>query len=263
MEFQEVIRFWWRATARAFDDLRIKEQVIDGLTAIAITLIVAWIFTQGVRSIDWVKTLWVSFSGSPPDDWQKLIVAGGIALLINYIIQPAKMYKELGGFVDTPFKMTERDPVKDNRPASQARSGSITIENISPKFRIEDCFLTLDRILNEKGEDCLYSQQKRISWSSGLRDDPSDDKRVNREINIRPQEKVVADLVETQPDNTIIPTVWSTHPPLPIGKYEFYINGHGLFRGFEFTKPEVFIVEYEGKNKVLVSKKAVKQKPSI
>jgi len=243
--------------ARAFTDLRIKERVMDGLTLIGITLIVSWIFTQGVTSIDWVKTVWISFSGGPPDDWQKLVATIGVALLINFIVQPAKMYKELGGFVANPFKINARDRVSDNRPDSQSRSGSITVENVHPKLTITDCFLTLDSILDESKKERLYSQQKYISWSSGLRKDPKVAERINEEIEIRPEVKFVADLIETQ-NNVIVPTVWSGHPPLEIGKYEFHINAHGRFSGFEATKKEVFIVDYKGKNNVSVTKKGDK-----
>ena len=260
MELSEVIHFWWRVTARVFTNLRIKERFAGGLTIIGITIIVAWIFSQGITSVDWVKTGWISFSGSPPTEWQKLLVASVFAILINLIVQPAKMYKELGGFVNNPFELTARDPVKDNRSENQARSGSITVKNLHPKFRIEECFLTLDSIIDNAGNELLYSQQKKISWSSGLRDDPNDSKRINREIPVRPEVPVVADLVETDGEHQrIIPTVWSTHPPLPIGKYEFLVCAHGKFRDFEITKKEVFLVEYVEKNKVIITKKYGKQ----
>jgi hypothetical protein len=167
---------------------------------------------------------------------------------------PVQMYQELGGFIENPFRLVPRPPVADNRPAYIPRSASLTVENISP-FVIEECFLTLERIIDEDGEDRLYSRQRKLSWSSGEAQDENYGKRVNHPLDVISGVQRVADMAEAQLER-LVPTVWRGEQFLPVGIYEMHITAHGTWRGHDIRKSGIFILNYKGGNNVEVTEKS-------
>lgn len=256
------ILFWWKVLGEILRSVISGGSFVNNVPAIVAALLVSILSGVGISKTDIAKVAWTEITGQQPGAWLAVVSALLVYIVINLLYQPANMYKKLGGFVNQPFKLTPRPRVDDNRPQSQPRSGSITVENVLAKKTLKDCVLTIDSIKDKDGKERLYSQQRRVSWSSGLRSDPTENKRINQEIDIRPKIPVVADLFETQNNNTIVPTTWSPHPALPIGVYDVRVMAHGRLDGFDVNEEKTFVVEYIGGNNIVVIEKTVKNKKS-
>lgn len=172
-----------------------------------------------------------------------------LIFIFSLVYIPAKIYEEQGGFVDNPFEIVARPPLRKKK--DEFRYASLTIINTS-EMVIKDCFVTLDDIIDKNNNSVLFSRQRRLSWSSG---EGLDGNLVNKELNIIPGEPRICDVATTAPNNSEVTiTVWRGTQSFRAGKYKVVITAHGQWDNRPIRKKEEFILTYRGKNLIKLEK---------
>ena len=155
----KIIRKYWKEVViRAFKPLWAEMTMRVVIITVVLLLLIMGI--SGIfLTLGWTQ---VSFLANRITEFQvglstfSLTLAVFVVLFILSIYSvPAKMYDELGGFIENPFLLRARPPLPKHQ--SEERYASIDVINTS-HVTIEKCFLTLDDILDNDGNSIIYSQ---------------------------------------------------------------------------------------------------------
>jgi len=121
------------------------------------------------------------------------------------------------------------------------------------KLIIEKCYITLDDILDEKGDSIKIDGQRRLSWRQG--EGTNKNYPVNEQLNIVKGEPRVCDLASTDfKFDRIAFSTWSGFSNhIPIGMYTIYITVFGEWQKHQLNEPYSLILNYEGRNNLLIS----------
>jgi uncharacterized integral membrane protein len=175
-----------------------------------------------------------------------ILIAGSFIIYTIYQIPP-KMYKELGGFIGNPFELSSRPPLA-KQPTAQ-RYASIIVANTT-RTKIEDCFITLDSVINENQKVNILSRQMRLCWNQSVGNE-NIKKELDIVINV-PRIINVAIAPSSSSNEQLEFTTWMGQKMLPIGKYNAKITAHGQWEGKSIDKIGDFIIEFKGMNLITI-----------
>lgn len=244
-----ILRFWGRVLLRYKDTviriLQVRDQIVEGslrLIGLIVASILGW---SGVMSLDLVQQL----SG----DWQAfvryaslLLVGAAVILVFNLILQPVKMYDELGGFLDNPLSITpEPKRLRSDIPTW----ASVKVSNLS-RFRVEECTLTLKDVEDMADGKHVLRTSERLTWSG--RDQMQPDQPGTEGKTIIGKGWRICDIAHTQAKlNRAIFTLWfNNNQTVPPGHYriEVEVNGEWIRedRPIGFSGRVFFDLAYDG-----------------
>ena len=185
------------------------------------------------------------------DAWYSIVTGlfWFIMLLVAAIYQiPAKMYEELGGFIDYPFKITCLPPKP--RDAGEHRAASLEIQNVTA-IPVDACFLMLDGVASNDGGAVNFEGPRRLEWSAR---EGIGGERPKRELPLTRGAPRIANIAEQVPNHDKIRfTLWNGMLTLGKGRFELAVTPHGQWKDKTVQGRQILIVmEYQGGNQLAI-----------
>ena len=228
--FQDIkitILFWLKVFGEILRSLDITGTIMNSIPSIAAVLLVSVFSGVEISKIDALKVAWTKITGEQPDAWLTVFAIAFVYIFIGIIYQPAKIHKELGGFIENPFSLEVYHSKKQTKETDD-KWVSLAVVNKSVSENIENCFLRLDDIVSKDTNKSIIEDIQKLTWSSR---EHNQIQHGDQPLSISASDFGVCDVARTLlENNTAFFTTWFGEQHIDNGLYDLTICVLGTFK---------------------------------
>lgn len=238
-KFWDIVNERFKKNLREDDDM--KSSFRDFLIPLGLTILLAVAFFSDGIEVNFAESAFVNLVYEMFFSLLPLIIKVVFLLYKGFIETPATLYSEQGGFIENPFFVRAHAPRE--KESNEDRWATVDIVNVS-NFFVDECFVTLDEVVDNNGNSFLDSQKRSVLWGNSL----GSENRRNK-IKLHPRVPAPCDIARTFVEENIV--CFETHSGenyIREGQYKIKISVHGNWNGLPKSEAFDLILEFAGGN---------------